>query len=320
MPCNSPIQGYRSKAPTENGKHKLVFNKSEAQQDETLDVPCGMCLGCRQDLSRDWELRMIHEQKCHKKSCFITLTYDAENLPFDGGLRPDHWRLFMMRLRKRIYPIKIRFVMGAEYGEKRLKSDIPWLTNDGDRLLGRPHYHAIIYGYDFPDKKHVSTRKGNFIYTSQLLEECWPHGKTEIGEANNTTARYTIKYVYKQLKGDSSTQYKRIHPETGEEYPIQPEFRRSSRNPGIGEPWFMKYSQDLHKGFCTVDGKKYRIPRYYMKLMDKHYDTSFVQETIANAKAVFKPSGFDEEAQQFADQRRVESVRAYRNEKIRKDL
>ena len=209
--------------------------------------------------------------------------------------------------------------MGAEYGEKRLKSDIPWLTNDGDRLLGRPHYHAIIYGYDFPDKEHVTTRKGNKIYISELLESCWPYGKTEIGEANGTTARYTLKYVYKQLRGASADQYKRIHPVTGEEYPIHPEFRRSSRNPGIGEPWFRKFSSDLHKGFSTLDGKKYPIPRYYLKLMEKHYDVSFVQEAIANARKEFAPKNYEERIEQFNAQNRNEVFRDHVNTKVQKD-
>lgn len=318
MPCNRPIQGYRSKNPSENGKYPLVFNVRDGANDDTLDVPCGMCLGCRADLANEWELRMMHELKCHDDASFITLTYDSEHLPFDGGLQPDHWTLFMKRLRKNVRK-KIRFVMGAEYGEKRLESEILWLTNDGDRLLGRPHFHAIIYGYDFPDKEPHSVSKDNTLYTSELLQACWPYGFSSIGEANNSTARYTLKYIYKQLRGDSATQYKRIHPATGEEYPIQPEFRRSSRNPGIGEPWFRKFSSDLHKGYVSFEGKKRPIPRYYMKLMEKHYDTSFVQEAIANARKEFAPANYEERIEQFDAQNRNEVFRDHVNKKVRTD-
>ncbi|AXL14619.1 replication initiator protein [Microviridae sp.] len=322
MPCNRPLQGYRSKKPTENGKYGITFNFNEAQTDEKIDVPCGQCLGCRADVANEWELRMLHEQKCHDESSFITLTYDMENLPFDGGLSKEHWTAFMKALRKRV-SIKIRFVMGAEYGEERLQSSIPWLINDGDRLLGRPHFHAIIYGYDFPDKQPISESKGNILYESELLQKCWPYGFSSIGEANNTTARYTLKYIYKQLRGDSKTQYKRIHPETGEEYPIEPEFRRSSRMPGIGAPWVKKYYSDLFKGYCTIDGKKYVIPDYYMDLLEKmaneNNDFTRELEEIKANRLDYIPSNWDEMYEQFNAQNRNEGFRAHMNAKVRKD-
>jgi hypothetical protein len=41
---------------------------------------------------------------------FITLTYDPDHLPSDGSLDVSHFQKFMKRLRKKISPLKIRFL------------------------------------------------------------------------------------------------------------------------------------------------------------------------------------------------------------------
>jgi hypothetical protein len=46
-------------------------------------------------------------------------------------------------LRKKISPLKIRFFHCGEYGDK----------------TRRPHYHALIFGYGFPDKKLFKKQK-----------------------------------------------------------------------------------------------------------------------------------------------------------------
>ena len=64
----------------------------------------------------------------------------------------------MKRLRKRIGS-KVRFYAGGEYGEQGTI---------------RPHFHACLFGYDFPDKVfYKNTSSGERIYTSKLLESLW---------------------------------------------------------------------------------------------------------------------------------------------------
>lgn len=123
-----------------------------------IQLPCGQCIGCRLAHSRDWATRCVHEAHMHDHNCFITLTYSPENLPEGGTLVRKHFTDFMKRLRKALSvdDISIRFFGCGEYGSK----------------LERPHYHAIIFGYDFPDKTLHKAGRFN-LFRSSLLERCW---------------------------------------------------------------------------------------------------------------------------------------------------
>lgn len=156
----------------------------------------------------------------------------------------------MKRLRKRI-GTKVRFFMCGEYGEN----------------FGRPHYHYLIFGYSFPDKKFWKKEQGNDYFRSPELEAVWDKGHSLIGAVTYETAAYVAGYIFDKMKGEKAeSHYQKIVPETGELIPILPEFCKMSLKPGIGQTWFEKFGQtDIKDGkdFVTVAGKKYKIPRYY---------------------------------------------------------
>ena len=99
------------------------------------EVGCGQCRNCRINRRREWVGRMILEAKEHLFSSFVTLTYDDEHMPKDGSLCKKHLQQFIRRLRKALYPRKIRYYAVGEYGDKS------W----------RPHYHLIVFGLS-PDE------------------------------------------------------------------------------------------------------------------------------------------------------------------------
>ena len=113
MPCYHPLQGYRSRA---DGK-TIVFNPRDGWVDRPLNIPCGQCIGCRLDRSRDWATRCVHEASLHENNSFITLTYNNENLPEDRSLHKKDFQDFMKRLRKKFHNKKIRYYHCGEYGE-----------------------------------------------------------------------------------------------------------------------------------------------------------------------------------------------------------
>ena len=42
-----------------------------------------------------------------------------------------------------------------------------------------------------------------------------------------------------------------------------------SRNPGIGHDWYKKYKTDVFpKDYVTLNGRRYRVPRYYYSLLE----------------------------------------------------
>ncbi len=118
----------------------------------------------------------------HIDNSFITLTYDDDHLPSDGSLRAADLQKFFKRLRKSLSPHKIRFYGCGEYGEQ----------------FKRPHYHAIIFGYDFPDKEFHSKENGNPIFHSPELAKIWPFGFNTVGHVSYESAAYVARYVTKK--------------------------------------------------------------------------------------------------------------------------
>ena len=221
-------------------------------------------------------MRCVHEASLHNENSFITLTYDEDNVPSTGTLRKRDWRNFMKRLRRDIHPIKIRFLMCGEYGENQD------LTTT--ETIGRPHYHAIIFGWDFPDKEMESANhRGEPVYTSKQLNQAWNQGFTTIGDFSFDSAAYVARYVTKKITGEeATTHYLRTiknPPEvgTGPIAPLLPEFNGASLKPGIAREWFNKYRHDMDKGFITMRGIKMPPPKYYAncyaQVDDDHWQT-----------------------------------------------
>ena len=81
MPCYSPLTMYWTGQYTDlfHTKKKYSFKKTEGYTDAIVQqVPCGQCVGCRLERSRQWAIRCMHESQLHEKNCFITLTYAPE--------------------------------------------------------------------------------------------------------------------------------------------------------------------------------------------------------------------------------------------------
>ena len=49
------------------------------------EVGCGKCRACRVSRTREWAVRLLHEQTGWEKAVFLTLTYREEDLPGDLG-------------------------------------------------------------------------------------------------------------------------------------------------------------------------------------------------------------------------------------------
>lgn len=214
-----------------------------------VEVPCGGCIGCRLKRSRAWAMRCMHEASLHDANSFLTLTYDEKHLPMRGQLHYPHFQTFMKQLRKRY---KVSFYMCGEYGDD-----------------GRPHYHAIIFGHGFPDKKRIrELDSGCTIYRSAELEKLWKHGYSSIGNVTFESAGYVARYCMKKITGHLAMQHYERHDEYGP-YQQIPEFAHMSLNPAIGKRWLEKWHTDVFPAdYCIVDGRKVEVPTYYDKLYE----------------------------------------------------
>lgn len=203
----------------------------------------------------------------HEDNSFITLTYAKE--PESRSIDVVEYQLFMKRLRRHYPGKKIRFFHCGEYGQV-LQEDgltpLPHPLVDGREALGRSHYHAILFGLDFEDKKFFKMSNGNRIYTSETLLKIWGKGHVTIGGVSRESAAYVARYVMKKVNGEMAGDYYKKVGEDGEVFPVKPEYTTMSRRPGIGESWYRKYKNDLFPhDECIVDGKKVPVPQYYLK-------------------------------------------------------
>jgi hypothetical protein len=271
VPCYHPLKGWRSHIPNpKTGKRPIVFSSSAIGAGEELHVPCGRCIGCRLERSRQWALRCVHEASLYQRNCFITLTYSPENLPFGGSLDYEAPVLFMKRLRKR-FGKDIRSYGCAEYGEN----------------FSRPHYHLILFNFDFDDRCNARASGDFFYYESPALQELWTFGFSSVCDFSFDTAAYVARYVTKKITGGAAEKhYENIDYSTGEVFPRLSE--RSvciSRRPGIGRGWYDKfgqYSRDHDK--IIFDGKAMKPPLYYDKLFDVAFPVDCAK-TKANRKS-----------------------------------
>lgn len=258
MSCYHPLKAYRSLEvhPT-TGKRGITFNATKALVEGSLfKLPCGQCMGCRVDRSREWAIRCAHEAKMCELSCFITLTYDNENVPQDYSVKKRDWQLFMKRLRK-AGGAGIRFQGIGEY------SDAPAL---------RPHYHAVVFNWDFPDKKFWrETDGGHRTYKSEMLDELWPFGLHELGSVTPQSAGYVSRYSLKKITGDrADDHYSRVSPMDGQVYRVEPEFVTRSLKPGLGSAWFDRFASDAFPSdFLIVDGRPVKPPAYYLRKLSE---------------------------------------------------
>ena len=221
-----------------------------------MEVPCGRCMGCRIDRTRDWSIRITHEAQMHEENCFITLTYNDDNLPLELGY--EDFQKFIRRLRKKT-GAKIRFYMCAEYGER----------------TQRPHYHAILFGYNFPDRTHLPLAKSDRLYESALLNKLWPYGYASIGGVSPTSAAYVARYLNKKQSdynpdGSPVDATAILDPDTGVIRPRQPAFSKMSLKPGIGESWLKKYFSDVFPADRVVwNGQVKPAPKYYRDKLEE---------------------------------------------------
>lgn len=250
MTCYHPLLAYKSDG-------KVVFEKPFAFA-RGFNLPCGQCIGCRLNYSRQWAIRLMHEAQMHQSSCFITLTFNDDHLMARSNpysLDKSEYQRFMKRLRIK-YGSTIRFFHCGEYGD----------------LNKRPHYHAILFGIDFSHDRILWSEKGGIkLFTSKSLEQLWPYGFSTIGQVTFESCAYVARYIMKKQTGDKAEDhYTRWCPDTGEGTAIEPEYCTMSRKPGIGKAWIDRYKSDVYPhDYVVINNHKVKPPRFYDQQLEE---------------------------------------------------
>lgn len=258
MSCYFPLAAYMRKEVNPSGKRSFQFSPNGSLNRVAYLLPCGKCVGCRLERARVWAVRCVHEARMHRDNCFLTLTYDACSLPANGSLIKRHLQLFMKRLRDycfREHSVRIRFYACGEYGDLNM----------------RPHYHVLLFGFEFADKKFYCKSGENSIYTSKVLDEIWGMGACKIGELNFDTACYVARYVMKKVDGKLRDEgHYLVYDADGVVSEREPEFPLMSRRPGIGASYYAKYGQEVRDhDTLVIKGREVPSVRYYDKLFER---------------------------------------------------
>lgn len=248
MACFKPLQAWRGRKSGPSGKGTIVFRKEDSCGVE-LTLPCGQCVGCLLERSRQWAARMMHEASLFDRNEFLTLTYAPEKLPADGSLHKEHFQDFMKRFRKRCG--KVRYFHCGEYGER----------------FHRPHYHAVFFGFEFPDRVFWKDCGEYKVYRSELLDDIWGHGECKLGSVSFESCAYVARYVVaKKFANFAKVPFclSSVSGFSGEVVSLQPEYVTMSRRPGIGFAWFRKFGNEVYPSDeIIVRGFSSRPPRYY---------------------------------------------------------
>lgn len=258
--CTSPLPARRVNGQIEflGRSEKGRFFSSAAS---TLQIPCGQCAECRLKRSREWAVRCMHEASLHRDNCFLTLTYEEE-IPGSVSLDYTHFQLFMKRLRSRFPKDKIGFFACGEYGETNPR------TGEVDGGKYRAHFHAILFGFNFPDRVPCRMLGRADLYRSALLDELWRFGACKIGDVSFESAAYVARYAMKKVTGDLAPAVYTIITEDGECIERRPELLVMSKRPAIGRMWFEKFGKHVYAHDRVVArGKEMQPPRYYDKLL-----------------------------------------------------
>lgn len=300
MPCYHPLYAL-DVGRKANGKRDLKFISRKIEDSEKIicydgkiyfrsaliPLPCGQCIGCRLEYSRQWANRMMLELQYHDSAYFCTFTYDDVHVPRTYYADPEtgeavpvltldkrDMQLLMKRIREHFPDDKIRFFGCGEYGSHSF----------------RPHFHIILFGLHLDDLVIYKTVRqgGEFYayYNSDSLARCWlddkgsPKGYVVVGKVTWETCAYTARYVTKKLKGAEAKFY--------DDHNIQPEFVLMSRKPGIGRQYYDDHPElyDYEKINISTPkgGRFFRPPRYYDKLFDLEYPSRYEELKLSRAQ------------------------------------
>lgn len=250
MPCYHLIKVYRSKEGRNKGTGKwpITFDKTKGYEDLQIVIPCGKCIGCRLEKSRNWAMRCEKEAQLHDENYFLTLTYNEDNC--NMSLNREDITKFLKKIRQDLI-------------RKNGKSDFKYFQcgEYGD-LLQRPHHHICLFNYSIDDKVFIKAHKGNNYYVSPYIEKKWKHGFHWISDFSFETAAYTARYVCKKITGEKAEEHYQGR---------MPEYVTMSRRPAIAYDWYKKYANGIYDNDKIVIRNNYtcKPPRYFDKKFEE---------------------------------------------------
>lgn len=258
----------------------------EMMRRNEVSVPCGKCAACQIRKRKEWTTRLFNEASCFDGNCcFITLTYDDDNVPTTcfnplNGADPK-----MVDRGVAALPLQTLLVSDVQKFVKRLRSYLEYRPKFEKNRIGRdhvqapiryyacgeygskyrrPHYHILIFGWKPSDMVFFKFHNGHSVCRSAQIEKLWKFGFSTVEPVEGGVAKYCSRYVTKK--------FARLQDVDPFKDCVFPEFvLQSVRDGGIGATWFDRNLEScLGKGYIDiqVNGKSYfkaAIPSYYWR-------------------------------------------------------
>lgn len=249
------LNSLKRKFPFSPIKVKL-FNGQPVLEDP-IPIPCGQCATCRMSFSAELSTRAVLEAQYWQQSLFVTLTYSNKCLPIskftgEAVLIREELVRFIKRLKRRIV---CHVLACGEYGDD----------------TGRPHFHLIIYTNDDMRLSQVAVN----VFHSQVIEECWKFGMSEVSKADAGCMSYVAGYVLKKC---------RLEADDDKHKP----FRIMPRNPGLGFCYLEDhdiFADGFVYGDFGKDIKRRNIPTAFIRKLEKDARAKDLKEgTKANGE------------------------------------
>lgn len=279
---------------------RMYFESDKAYNDAKLELPCGKCEVCKKNKRKEMTVRLTNEIESHEHSCFVTLTYKPEELPYvnivtgevrrykdifdtaDDVLFKDavmkEWTPTLVKKDLQDYLKRQRKYLSTPLKKKQDSRDYVdkiryFAVGEYGSKKSRPHWHLIIFGWN-PSDKEVFCNRGQYnLYRSKQIEANWEFGISTVGDCNNAVAKYCAQYVTK--KEDRKLRYK-------SEF-VQKELVLCSKmNGAMGASFCDKYWKQIleQKGVTLLNRKtgqayKYKIPAYYKARISRLHPEEF---------------------------------------------
>lgn len=288
---------YFNRSPKDS-KHKLHRRLFELGYFKHNELPCGKCEICRVEKSKDWATKGFCEGETWKNKCFITLTYNKENLPKDRKLKRSDIQKFWKDLRYHLYKTTKRkkeqkVDLTLERGHLE---EIP--SNELEDIFGhnakrknrypiryincgeygpktkRPHYHAVIFNFKpFDMRRLMRDRRGHWVYTSDKLAKIWGKGFVVVEHANYATCAYVARYTTKKYNRTDEEQERMKKKK-------QIEFIGASSLGFIGYYYWIKNKETIKRNMGIFINTKIgthlqKIPRAMQKLWKLENEEEF---------------------------------------------
>lgn len=297
MECLKPKKGHY----LPDGTHQ--FGPSRNGHENEHDIPCGYCDVCLTNKAKLRGFKTFTNSLYIQASMFITLTHSDETLPrtqsglptLDKTLVPDFIKKLRFHIngRKKITDPdykRIGVVYCGEYGDK-------------DQ---RPHYHLIIFGYEFDDQRYWrTTKKGYPQYRSAKLDALWGLGNAEIGEVTPASCTYVASYIYKKQYGEKAKEH---YQDRIPEYVVTPK-----KNFVIGREFIKNNIKHIAEQGCfkTIEGYSIGIDKHTLNWIEKEYPEEALKiKLLKESYDIQKMSKQQKEAKELTLLKRKELINA----------